>query len=74
MNIGTKYLFYIHAIFSLVSHLAQANVLTIRTATIYLALSLCFTKDLFCDYVSGFLNTFNCLSLSDIVTDELLVT
>ena len=59
---------------SLVSHLAQASVLTIRTATIYLALSLCFTKDLFCDYVSGYPNTFNCLSLSDIVTDGLLVT
>lgn len=60
---------------SLLSHLAQANVLTIRTATIYLALSLCFTKDsLFCDYVSGYLNTSNYLSLSDVVTDELLVT
>ena len=59
---------------SLVSHFAQADILTIRTATISLALSLCFSKDLFCDYISGFLNTFHCLSLSDVVTDELLVT
>ena len=36
--------------------------------TIDLALFLCFTKDLFCDYISGFLSAFNCLSLSDIVT------